>query len=90
MKSQTYTSTLTPEGEVKVPAEVLQLLHLSAQDKVIFRVVNGRVELEPQQMSLEEVYGSVPPLSQPEDFKQIKKIASEERAEKYRKKQQSR
>lgn len=39
------------------------------------------IELLP--MSLEEAYGSVPPLQRPENFDEIKKIAREEREQQW-------
>jgi hypothetical protein len=38
-------------------------------------------EIEPAPMTLEEAYGSVPPLNRPEDFGLLKQIAREEREE---------
>ena len=79
-ESKEYIATVTSKGQVTIPIEVRQQLKLSSQDKVIFRIVEGtRVEIEPLAMTLEEAYGSVPPLSRPEDFESIQQIASEER-----------
>lgn len=78
---QEYISTMTSKGQVTVPVEIRRALGLKAQDKLVFRVVEGRVEIEPLPMSLEEAYGSVPSLTQPEDFSSIRAVAREERAE---------
>jgi AbrB family looped-hinge helix DNA binding protein len=78
--SKEYIATITSKGQVTIPIEVRQQLRLSPQDKVIFRIVEGtRVEIEPLPMTLEEAYGSVPPLNRPEDFDLIQQIAREER-----------
>jgi AbrB family looped-hinge helix DNA binding protein len=75
-----FVATVTSKGQVTIPIEVRQQLGLSPQDKVIFRVVEGtRIELEALPMTLEEAYGSVPPLTRPEDFDAVKQIAQEER-----------
>ena len=78
---QEYISTMTSKGQVTVPVEIRRALGLKAQDKLVFRVVEGRVEIEPLPMSLEEAYGSVTSLTQPEDFSSIRAVAREERAE---------
>lgn len=88
MKDQKeYIATVTSKGQVTIPIEVRQQLQLAPQDKVVFRVVEGnRVEIEPLPMTLEEAYGSVAPLSQPEDFDAIEQIADEEREARWLKK----
>lgn len=80
-KSQEYISTITSKGQVTVPVEIRRALGLKPQDKIIFRVVQGKVEVEPLPMTLEEAYGSVSPLETPEDFAAIRAAAREERAD---------
>jgi antitoxin PrlF len=79
--SHEYVSTITSKGQVTVPVEIRRALGLKAQDKLLFRIVDGKVELAPLPMSLAEAYGSVPPMSQPENFSSIRTSAREERAE---------
>jgi len=79
-----YIATVTSKGQVTIPAEVREQLGLMAQDKVIFRMVDGKhVQLEPLPMTLEEAYGSVTPLNRPEDFDTLHQIATEEREERW-------
>jgi AbrB family looped-hinge helix DNA binding protein len=79
-----YIATVTSKGQVTIPAEVREQLGLTAQDKIIFRVLaNKRVEIEPLPMTLEEAYGSVPPINRPEDFDALQQIAGEEREERW-------
>jgi AbrB family looped-hinge helix DNA binding protein len=78
--TQEFISTITSKGQVTVPIEIRRALGLKPQDKVIFRVVQGKVEVEPLPMTLEEAYGSVPPLKTPEDFAAIRATVREERA----------
>ena len=61
--------------------EIRRALGLKAQDKLIFRMVQGKVEVEPFPMTLEEAYGSVPPVTTPEDFQARRAAAREERVE---------
>jgi AbrB family looped-hinge helix DNA binding protein len=75
-----YIATMTSKGQVTIPIQVRQQLQLAPQDKVVFRIVDGKhVEIEPLPMTLEEAYGSVPPLNRPEDFDALQQIANEER-----------
>ncbi len=79
-----YIATITSKGQVTIPAEVREQLGLTAQDKVIFRVLaDKRVEIEPLPMTLEQAYGSVTPLNLPEDFEALHHIAREEREDRW-------
>lgn len=70
---------VTTKGQVTIPAAVRELLGIAPHDQVVFRVEEGRVELRPAEMSLEDAYGSVGPLSQPEDFARLRQVAIEEK-----------
>ena len=81
-ESKTYIATITSKGQVTIPVQLREELGLAPQDKVVFRMVEGnKVEMEPLPMTLEEAYGSVPPITQPEDFAALQQIAQEEREE---------
>ena len=81
-KFQEYISTITSKGQVTVPAEIRRALGLKPQDKIVFRMVDGKVEVGPLPMTLEEAYGSVSPLTTPEDFAAIRATVREERVDK--------
>lgn len=86
-ESAEYVATVTSKGQVTIPAAVRELLGILPQDKVIFRVIEGnRLVVEPLPMTLEDVYGSVPPLQQPENFDELLEIARNERVERYEQK----
>jgi antitoxin PrlF len=87
-ESHEYVSTITSKGQITVPVEIRRALGLKAQDKLLFRIVDGKVEVAPLPMSLAEAYGSVPPLTQPEDFSAVRATAREERAERAARKSQ--
>ncbi len=78
-----YISTITSKGQVTIPAAVRRVLGVDTADKLVFRIVDGKVVIEPLPMSLDEAFGSVKPLSTPEDFAEIDRIAREEREAKY-------
>jgi AbrB family looped-hinge helix DNA binding protein len=84
---QEYISTITSKGQVTVPVEIRRALGLKSQDKVVFRIVDDRVIVEPLPMTLEEAYGSVEPLQTPEDFEALRSAVREERVEKVMTKQ---
>jgi hypothetical protein len=49
--------------------------------KVAFQIDEGQVRLVPVAFTLESAYGSVTPISRPEDFKQIAREARGEKVE---------
>ncbi len=77
--TQAYIGTITSTGQVTIPVEIRRALGLKAQNKLIFRVVQGKVEVEPFPMTLEEAYGSVPPVTTPENFQARRAAVREER-----------
>lgn len=77
-----YVRTMTSKGQVTIPVEVRRLLEVEPGDKVVFRVTEDGVELQPATMSLEDTFGAVAPRSRPEDFAQLRDIAIEEHIEK--------
>lgn len=82
--SKEFVATLTSKGQVTIPVEIREQLGLGPQDKIIFRLdSDNRVEMRRMPMSLAEAYGSVPPLTRPEQLEEIKRIAKEERAERW-------
>lgn len=74
-----YISTVTSKGQVTIPAAVRHVLGVSTADKLVFRIVDGKVEVEPSLMRLDEAFGSVKPLNTPEDFAEIDRVAKQER-----------
>ena len=79
MDVKEYTGTITQKGQVTIPLSVRKTLGLKPRDRVLFRVTAGRVELLPNPMTLESVYGAVKPLTRPENWKEIRRIAREDR-----------
>lgn len=79
MNVQDHTSTVTQKGQATIPLAVRKALGIKPGDRVLFRVSEGRVELLPSPMTLESVYGAVKPLRRPENWKELRRIAREER-----------
>jgi AbrB family looped-hinge helix DNA binding protein len=76
-----YIRTVTAKGQVTIPAEIRRLLEVSPGDQVLFRVTESTVELQPATMTLEDTFGAVTPLRQPEDFAALREVAIEEHAQ---------
>ena len=56
------TSTLSSKGQVTIPKEVREALHLDPGDRVLFVVrEDGVVELRPQTLDLRDLVGTLKP-----------------------------
>jgi AbrB family looped-hinge helix DNA binding protein len=73
-----HIRVVTTKGQVTIPAKIRQLLGIKPHDKVVFQVIEGKVELQPVSMSLEATFGAVPSLNCPEDFTALRNTAQEE------------
>jgi AbrB family looped-hinge helix DNA binding protein len=71
---------ISQKGQVTIPAEIRDLLGLEKNSQALLRVENEKVILKSPKYSLEDVYGSIKPIKKP--FKEIRKIAREERIKK--------
>jgi len=76
---RTYTSSVSRRGQVTIPAEVRQHLGLQPGDRIEFLVGADSVWLRPAEFTLDTAFGSVTPLSMPEDFEVLARIAKEAR-----------
>ena len=75
-------TTLTKKGQVTIPIEIRNYLGLKSKDKIAFKINNGNVQVSPAKYTLESVYGIIKTLNKPEDYKELKKIALDEHAQK--------
>lgn len=80
---QEYIQTVTIKGQVTIPAEVRKAIGVKPNSQVTVRLQEGKVVIEPVAMTLEESFGSVKPITRPENFKQLRDIALEEKVEKF-------
>lgn len=74
---------VTTKGQVTIPIEVRRLLGVKPLDRVVFEVKDGRVELRPVTMTLQDTFGYVPPLKRPMDLKEMREVIDEERAKRW-------
>lgn len=75
-----FRSSVSPKGQVTIPAEIRRQLGVRPRDHVVFRMVDGVVQIEPERATLESIYGAVPPLTTPRTWREIEEIAREEHA----------
>ena len=78
LTNQEYVKTITTKGQVTIPVEIRRLLGVKANDQIRFRIIEGKVEIEPVSMTLEETFASVTPMQRPENFGELRAIAREE------------
>ena len=75
------TSTVTVKGQVTIPIEVRKALGLKPRDRVTFTLEDGSARIQPAKSKLDAIFGSVKPKKMPEDFKELRRMAMEEVAE---------
>jgi len=74
------TSSVSPKGQVTIPAEIRRFLGVRPRDKVAFEVTDGQVLIRPARGNLESLYRSVPALDRPVSDKEMTQLAQEEHA----------
>ena len=77
-----HVRRLTSKGQVTVPIEIRKQLGIKPGEKVVFRVLDDRVELAAAPMNLADAFGSVQPLQRPEDFEALRETALAEHSDK--------
>lgn len=79
-----YKSSVSPKGQITLPADGRKLSGIQPQDTVTIRVYpNGAMEILPTRRSLADFYRSVPALKEPLSDEQIRDVIQEELAAKY-------
>ena len=71
-------SNLTLKGQVTIPVSIRVLMGLKPGDKINFDLVGDYVKLKPAS-NLASVYGSITLLKKKMSFKEMKKIALEDK-----------
>lgn len=80
MGDEVFYSSVSPKGQITIPAHIRQVMGVRPQDRGAFRVVEGNVQLRQAGSPLDELYQSVPPLHPRRSWKEIKAIARNEQA----------
>ena len=77
-----YIGTLTNKGQFTLPAPIRAFLHVKGYNKIAFTVSEGKVVVkQPSRLSLEDTFGAVTPMNQPEDFTALRDTAIAEHIE---------
>ncbi len=79
----TYTSRVSPKGQVTIPAELRRWLGVKPKDRVRFVEDEKGVRIEKAESVLDKYYLYAPPLDPPRTWKQIREEVHEERAERF-------
>jgi len=73
-----YVQIVTLKGQVTIPIELRRMIGVQPNSHVIVSLEAGRVVIKPVAMTLEAAFGSVSPINQPENFKELRALALEE------------
>jgi AbrB family looped-hinge helix DNA binding protein len=76
-----HFSSVSPKGQITLPAEIRRKLGIAPKDQVAITLVNGTVQVMPAAERLRRHFGTVPPLSPARDWKEVEAIAAEDHAE---------
>src|SRR2546428_10788039 len=81
MTMSRLVSSVSPKGQVTIPAEIRKLLGGKPKDRVAFTVENNHVRIEPApRATLDSVYRFLPALGQRLTDKERTRIAAEQHA----------
>src|SRR5262245_25527364 len=73
-------SSVSPKGQVTIPADIRRMLGVKPRDLVAFSVEDGRVQLVAVRSALDAVFRSVPALDRPRSDGEIEALIAEEHA----------
>jgi AbrB family looped-hinge helix DNA binding protein len=71
--NRTFYSTITSKGQTTIPREIRKILGLKPRDKIAYKVKGDEVVVEGINLDIEDLIGSIKPLSDrdPGDFGEI-------------------
>ena len=79
-----YVSSITRKGQVTIPGDFRKALKLQPKDLVAFELIDGEVRLRPFKSAVLASYGTVKPLSSPEEpinYRRLRRDIEEEIAD---------
>jgi antitoxin PrlF len=76
-----YQSSVSPKGQITVPAEIRRKLGVKPKDKVTLRLEGDGVTIRPASFTLRQVFGSVEPATDTDAFQGTERSARDERVE---------
>lgn len=76
-----YVSSVSPKGQITIPAEIREMFKVKAKDKVVFEVSNGDVKIRPLGSPVDAIFQAVPALATPRSLEEMMEMAREEHAQ---------
>jgi AbrB family looped-hinge helix DNA binding protein len=76
-----FLSSVSPKGQITLPAEVRKLLGVKPKDKVAIRLDGEAVTITPARSRLDAIYQSVPALNPPRTQEELEEIVADEIAQ---------
>ncbi len=76
-----YFSSVSPKGQVTLPAEVRTRLGIKPKDKIVFIFEGDVLTVKPARNGLQAGFRSIPALKYPRSLEEMTEIAAEEHAE---------
>lgn len=75
-----YISSVSPKGQITIPAEIREMLGVKPKDKVVFEVDKEGVKIRPLAARLQASYQAIPALESARSLEEVMEIAHEEHA----------
>lgn len=72
-----YTSSVSPKGQITLPKQLREELHIEPRDIVVIALEDGRLQIESAKSRLRAVYRSIPALDPPRDWGEVTQDAWE-------------
>jgi AbrB family looped-hinge helix DNA binding protein len=82
-------TVVTRKGQITIPAPIREALGIKEGDTISVALEGDKVNLEPIALSLEESFQSIPALTTPQSFAEIRQIAHEDHTEEIIKKSEA-
>ncbi len=81
MSERRYYSSVSPKGQITLPAEVRRLLGIKPRDQVSISLEGGAVKVSPVRSRLLEHFQRAGALAHPLEWRQVVETAAEDHAE---------
>ncbi|HEV8634715.1 MAG TPA: AbrB/MazE/SpoVT family DNA-binding domain-containing protein [Chloroflexota bacterium] len=79
--ARSYTSSVSPKGQITLPAEIRRELGLKPRDRVEIVLEDGMAKVRPRRSRLLEFYGAAGRLRRPMEWNEVTQTVWDEAAE---------
>ncbi|MDO8672858.1 MAG: AbrB/MazE/SpoVT family DNA-binding domain-containing protein [Dehalococcoidia bacterium] len=80
MEDHEYYSSVSPKGQITLPAVIRHELGIKPRDQVVIDVKNGEVRIRPVQSKLLTHFGKAGRLTKPMKWADVTRVAADEHA----------